>query len=386
MSASAGGIRAGKAYVELGTRNKALLDGLNAAQAKLSSFASGVKKLGIGIAAAFSFKKAFEGLKRFSEMDRELLNPEQTKAADTIRQQFRNVEDSLLTLTASIVNKFGPAFGNIADIARIGMEGLADAINEAQPGILEDFATFTDAIANALGAGKWDLAAKIAIEAIALELTKLEASLNDFLKEMEVYLNKAQAAVVTFVKDLATGNNAIGDFAENLGKEIAIGVQLAFSKDMESFGMKPRGSTKALKDELYTPMLPAGGALFAAANPAHETKKNEQEFLDQFGKDAKHLEGQKAVNNRREAFRKAQEEANATRRQMLDAKLKDSSGANGTKFTVAGTFSGAAASMLGASAHPFKQIEVNTNKAAEESKKQTALLRDIRDNGGLRYA
>lgn len=34
----------------------------------------------------------------------------------------------------------------------------------------------------------------------------------------------------------------------------------------------------------------------------------------------------------------------------------------------------------------FKGIEVNTNKAAEESKKQTALLRDIRDNGGLRYA
>jgi len=64
------GIRAGKAYVEIGTDNKALTKGLRAAQKQLETFGKGVRQIGQGLVAASAgiITPALLATQTFSEM------------------------------------------------------------------------------------------------------------------------------------------------------------------------------------------------------------------------------------------------------------------------------------------------------------------------------
>ncbi|MCK6498336.1 MAG: hypothetical protein L6Q38_02525, partial [Nitrospira sp.] len=74
--ASASGIRAGAAYVELYATDNRLVRGLNAAKARLESFSTSVSKIGQGFLKASALLAApfVGGVKAFADVEQELAN------------------------------------------------------------------------------------------------------------------------------------------------------------------------------------------------------------------------------------------------------------------------------------------------------------------------
>jgi TP901 family phage tail tape measure protein len=122
MGASAGAIRAGLAYVEVGANNNALVSGLKAAEAKIRAFGNSVKAIGMqAIAASAAMAvplgfatKIYADFEQNMARTRGLLNLEKTSA------QFRALEAEAAKLGATTVYTAGQAAEAMSYFAQSG--------------------------------------------------------------------------------------------------------------------------------------------------------------------------------------------------------------------------------------------------------------------------
>lgn len=146
MAASAGGIKAGKAYVELSIRDN-IVKGLNRASAKLKAFGGSIAAIGAKMASFDLLKLAGFGLaaKKFADMGSELLDMSQRTgiavenldalgfAAEQSGSNLENLEVGIKTMQRGI-SEGDKAFGklgiSIADLKNLSPDKQFEAIAE----------------------------------------------------------------------------------------------------------------------------------------------------------------------------------------------------------------------------------------------------------------
>ncbi|MCK6470886.1 MAG: phage tail tape measure protein [Planctomycetes bacterium] len=134
--ASASGIRAGAAYVELYATDNRLVRGLNAAKARLESFSTSVSKIGQGFLKASALLAApfVGGVKAFADVEQELANLR--AAANPTAEEFQQIRAAVEQISRD--TGIGPAqvASVFTELLKAGM-GVSTVMNGAAEAALK---------------------------------------------------------------------------------------------------------------------------------------------------------------------------------------------------------------------------------------------------------
>lgn len=425
MSSSAGGIRAGKAYVELGTRNKALLDGLAAAQAKLAAFGAGVNKLGgsfsssfktglatltsIGktasiVAAAFG-AAGIASTKIFAETDRRLLTPEEAEQADKMKEGFEGLKQSALQLNAAFQTALGPAFEMIVDSLRLGMNALRDWLRSNRE-LVQSTVSFLGSIRDALSGGDIKLAGEILWQGLKVAWLKGIAEIskpwNDWKTSFQQGASDAFFGVLElanqFWASLQETFSGIKAYVKTVFMEMGLeGAKWLIDLDRMLGKVSPEEAERQ-KRFLGTAQRVAGDRFALDAKTERQTIRAERDKRSEFLGAAGAASKEAIAKKNEDAVEQAKRELEAAKQELENLKRRAKEIAQPIPgpidlskekllrepgITIAGTFNAAAAPMLGGGAKNGEKLQAEGNAKLD---KMITLLRDIKNDRGLVFA
>lgn len=406
--ASSQGIRAGKAFVEIGADLKALREGLSKATINVGSFAAGVGKTVAKAAKVASFALAGIGAglagatAAFLATDKRLLTPEESDAADRLRESVTGLAQSAQQAAAGLMSTLQPAISVVIDIVRNGLAAFREWIT-TQADLVAGITSFLGGIRDALSAGDIAAAANIlwqgikvawraGIMAVMDATLEWKTSIQQTMSEAFMGLVKMATDAWSGIRDAAT---LAADVIVNVYEKAVAKVTKALAVLGEKVGIFDEG-TAAMAGEDNDRRAKARTEERARRDAAiaKDLRKAEEEFGETVAEANRMI-----ADSNRNALKAAQDDLSRAKSDLdslvgdaaakaadVGRKLPDVVKFGDVKTSVLGTFSGAAASAMDASVAPMKKVEEHTKKTADATKQMADTLADIRDSGGLVYA
>lgn len=403
------GIRAGGAFVEIGANLKALHKGLSQATVNVGSFAAGVGKTIAKSAKYASFALAGIGAglagatAAFLATDKRLLSPEESAAADALRESLAGLTQSGQTAAAALITTLQPAVSVVIDIVRHGLAAFREWI-ATQGDLIAGITSFVKGVRDSLASGDIAGAARIVWQGIKVAwqtgIVEVMAATLEWKTSLQQTMSEAWLGIV--------------NIAGNVWNSLKDGWRSAadFVVDVYSAALrKVAKAVAALAGKLGFDKIAAGAAGFAATeDSAARTRQDERARRDAdiakqrrrdeeaFGETVAEANRMIAESNRA-ALKGAQDDlarakaeldtlvGNAAKKaEDVGRKLPDVVKLGDVKTSVIGTFAGAAAAGMDQSIAPMKKVEEHTKKTADATQKMADTLADIRDSGGLVFA
>lgn len=405
--ASSQGIRAGKAFVEIGADLKALKDGLSKATVNVGSFAAGVGKTVAKAAKVASFALAGIGAglagatAAFLATDKRLLTPEESAAADRLRESLSALTQSGQQAASALMAQLQPAVSVVIDIVRHGLAAFREWI-ATQADLVAGITSFLGGIRDALSAGDIAGAARILWQGIKVAWQAGIVNVMDATLEWktsiqqtmsEAFLGLVQVATDAWngIKDAA---RVAADFIVDVYQKAVASVTRALASLGEKVGLLDKGTAAAASSDNDS-RARARQEERAKRDAAIAKERRAQE--EAFGETVAEANRMIAESNR-QSLKAAQSDLSRAKADLdalvgdaaqkaadVGRKLPDAAKLGDVKTSVVGTFSGAAAAGLDVSMAPLKKVEEHTKKTAEATNKMADALADIRDAGGLAY-
>lgn len=228
---SAQGVRAGKAYVEVGIQNSALMKGLKDAERKLKAFGSGIAAVGTKFAAigAAGVTTLFFTSKRFADFGSEIndMSERTGVSAETLQElgyaaqqngaDMEALEAALRKMTKTIVEASQGSSGASDALAQLGLTArdLADIK-------VEDQFMF---IADRLSQVRNDtLRAALALDLFGKSGTKLIPMLKDGIVGLREYANEARNLGLVLSNEDVQAADAFGDKLDLVRKVLDVAI------------------------------------------------------------------------------------------------------------------------------------------------------------------
>ncbi len=402
MAAGSGGIRAGRAFIELFTEDSAVGRGLRAASAKMAAWGASVNKLGASIGdgvqsafngiakgaklAGFAVAGIGAGLlgaaKLFADADRSAMTGEQATAADRMRDSFSALMDGAKALNNVFMTALQPGIEAIVDIVRLGMNAFRKWVDE-NGALLTAVTDFLGGVRDALSAGDIGLAAEIAWAGVktawaagvawVMEATNdWKTSLQQTMSEAFLGLGRIAGNVWNGIADAA---QTAADFMVDIFQSAVGAVARAFAFVGEKIGLLEEGTAEQLgKDQEKN----ASDRKAARQKRDDATLRQRAKEEEAFGQTV--LDANKAIaDSNRAAIDDAKAEWENKRQELvaLQNKAKEVAKPIETgikkgieeKGTVAGTFGGGRGLGQLAGDVSGKSIAENTRETAKQTKR-----------------
>ena len=406
--ASSKGILSGRAFVEIGANLKGLYNDLARASSKVREFtASAGKTLASGAKlASFALAGIGAGLAgataAFLATDKRLLTPEESDAADRLRDSVTGLAQSAQQAAAGLMSTLQPAISVVIDIVRNGLAAFREWIT-TQADLVAGITSFLGGIRDALAAGDIAAAANIlwqglkvawnaGIVAVMDATLEWKTSIQQTMSEAFLGLVKMATDAWNGIRDAAT---VAADVIVNVYENAVSKITKAIAEFGEDVGIFDEGTAAmAGEDNDRRAKARTEGRARRDAAIAQERRKAEEEFGETVAEANRMI-----AESNRNALKAAQDDLSKAKSDLdslvsdaaekaadVGRKLPDVVKLGDVKTSVLGTFSGAAASAMDASVAPMKKVEEHTKKTADATKQMADTLADIRDSGGLVFA
>lgn len=402
MAAGSGGIRAGRAFIELFTEDSAVGRGLRAASAKMAAWGASVNKLGssIGDAVGTTFTAMAKGAKLagfaiagigagligaaklFADADRSTMSGAQAAAADRIKDSFSALMDGAKALNNTLMTALQPGIEAVIDIVRVGMSAFRSWV-DSHGELLSAVTDFLGGVRDALSAGEIGLAAEIAWAGVktawAAGVAWVMEATNGWKTSFQQTLSEAFLGVGKIAGDvwngIADASQTAADFMVDIFQSAVGAVARAFAFVGEKIGLLEEGTAEQLsKDQGQT----AADRKAARQKRDDATLRQRAKQEEEFGQTV--LDANKAIADaNRAALDDARADVEAKRQELVALQNKAKEVAKpietgikqgvGEKGSVAGAFGGGR--MLGQLAGDVsgKSIAESTRETAKQTKR-----------------